>query len=354
MPLIGRSLTLILALAVSALPAAAGAQSTLGRSPNLRPEWTAPRGAVFVFAHRFEFLAGGDEMLNVPTLTLGSSIARGLAIGLDFSSNSELVADRLGQNETQYWVSLALLRARFARLGATVAYNTAAGSMDGALTAAVRSRTATLMGEARLFGDALGTGEGGFATAIGAVVHLTPYLELSADVGQLVRPDTLGRAWSSGVAIAIPGTPHTLSIHASNGGALTLQSVSRPKELGPEPVRYGFTFTVPLGSGAQWGRVFRRSAAPAHSAGVADSNVARVSIRAVAFTEREVRIRAGKTVEWTNYDPMVHTVTSDDGTWGSGFIAEGDRFSHTFATPGRYPYHCQPHPQMRGVVIVQP
>ena len=341
------------ALLATLLPGSTSfAQSALGRTPNTRASWTSAPGAVFVFAHRFEFLAGGDEMLNVPTLTLGSALTSRLAAGLDFSSNSELVAEKLGQNETQYWISADLLERPRGRLGSMIAYNTAARSVDGALTATVRAAGISLVAEGRAFSDVLATGSAGFAGTVGAVLHLTPYLELSADVGQLIDPDTLDAAWSAGVGIAIPGTPHTFSINASNGGAQTLQGVSRPKDLGPESVRWGFAFSAPLGSRTQWARVFRR-AAPA-AAGSPDTTVVRVAIRAVAYAPREIRVRAGQTVEWRNEDPVVHTVTGDDEKWGSGFIAEGGTFRHTFGEPGRFPYHCQPHPQMTAVVIVEP
>ena len=352
MPLRCRTAVTLAILAGAILPAFAAAQSALGRTPNTRASWTAAPGAVFVFAHRFEFLAGGDEMLNVPTLTLGGALTPRFAAGLDFSSNSELVAEKLGQNETQYWVSAAIVERPRGRLGSTVAYNTAAGSVDGALTAVMRAAGVSLVAEGRAFSDVLATGSAGFAGTVGAVLHLTPYLELSGDVGRLLDPDTLATAWSAGIGIAIPGTPHTFSLNASNGGAQTLQGVSRPKDLGPESVRYGFAFSAPLGSRTQWGRVFRRAApAPAETR---DTTVVRVAIRAVAYAPREVRIRAGQTVEWRNEDPVVHTVTGDDDRWGSGFLGEGGTYRQTFGAPGRYPYHCQPHPQMTGVVIVEP
>lgn len=339
------------ALTVAALlPGSAQGQSAVGRTPNTRPAWTAPPGAVFILAHRFEFLAGGDEMLNVPTLTLGSTLGRRVAIGLDFSSNSELVAGKLGQNETQYWMSAALLDRRTGRLGSTLAWNTVAKSVDGALTGTLRAAGISIVAEGRAFSDVLATGNPGFAGTLGAVLHLTPYLELSGDVGQLIDPDTLGAAWSAGVGIAIPGTPHTFSINASNGGAQTLQGVSRPKDLGPESVRYGFAFTAPLGSRTQWSRVFRRGDAVA----TRDTAVVAADIRGVAFVPREIRIRVGQTVEWRNSDPVVHTATADDGSWGSGFLNERATFRHTFRVAGRFPYHCEPHPQMKAVVIVEP
>lgn len=341
----------ITTLAVAALlPGPLDGQSAIGRTPNTRPAWTASPGAVFILAHRFEFLAGGDEMLNVPTLTLGSALGARVAIGLDFSSNSELVADKLGQNETQYWVTAALLERKLGRLGSTLAYNTVARSVDGALTAVLRAAGISIVAEGRAFSDALATGSAGFAGTVGAVLHLTPYLELSGDVGQLLDPDTLGTAWSAGVGIAIPGTPHTFSINASNGGAQTLQGVSRPKDLGPESVRYGFAFTAPLGSRTQWSRVFRRGDAGASR----DTTAVAADMRGIAFVPREIRIRVGQTVEWRNSDPVVHTVTADDGSWGSGFLNEGATFRHTFRAAGRFPYHCEPHPQMKAVVIVEP
>lgn len=327
-------------------------QSATGHTPNTRPEWTAAPGAVFILAHRFEFLAGGDEMLNVPTLTLGSALGPRLAIGLDFSSNSELVAAKLGRNETQYWVTASLLEGARGRLGSTLAWNTIAKSVDGAVTGVVRAAGISVVAEGRAFSDALATGSAGFAGAVGAVLHLTPYLELSGDVGRLLDPDTLGTAWSAGLGIAIPGTPHTFSINASNGGAQTLQGASRPKDLGPESVRYGFAFTAPLGSRTQWARVFRRR--DASLAVPRDTTVIAADIRGIAFVPREIRIRVGQTVEWRNSDPVVHTVTADDASWGSGFLNEGATYRHTFREAGRFPYHCQPHPQMKAVVIVEP
>lgn len=339
-----------------ALTPGAAAQSVLGRSPNLRGPWTLDQWqTAFVLNHRFEFLEGGDQLFNVPTLTLGISLPAGLALGLDFTSNSEIVHERRGENETQYWLGGGIGQGRRHGLEALVAYNSAARSMDGSLTGRTRLGSVSLLSELRGFSDVLGTGESGAAIAGGAVLHLTPYLELSADLAQMLQPDTLSSVWSAGVGVMIPGTPHTFSIHATNSGALTLQSASRPKAVGPKPVRYGFAFTVPLGSRAQWARIFRRGPPPAAAVTPSDTVAAAQSVdmRAVAFTPSEVRIRAGEAVAWINSDPLEHTVTSDDGTWGSRVLREGERYVRVFAQPGRYTYHCVPHPQMTGVVIVE-
>jgi hypothetical protein len=44
------------------------------------------------------------------------------------------------------------------------------------------------------------------------------------------------------VSLAIPHTPHTLSLHATNTNNATLQSASR----GTRETRYGFEFTIPV------------------------------------------------------------------------------------------------------------
>jgi plastocyanin len=79
-----------------------------------------------------------------------------------------------------------------------------------------------------------------------------------------------------------------------------------------------------------------------------------------AFTPESLQIDPGDTVVWT-FTAGGHTTTAERRqaeTWnsdpsGSGFNSAGDRFSHTFATPGRYQYVCIPHAGfMTGVVQV--
>ncbi len=64
-------------------------------------------------------------------------------------------------------------------------------------------------------------------------------------------------------------------------------------------------------------------------------------------------VPVGTTVTWTNQDEQLHTVTDVGGAFDSGFLREGESFSHTFDTPGEYEYLCTPHPWMRAKVIVE-
>jgi len=81
-----------------------------------------------------------------------------------------------------------------------------------------------------------------------------------------------------------------------------------------------------------------------------------VAIRSFVFTPAEVVIRAGGAVTWVNCDPVgseSHTSTADAGQWSSPTLAPGDVFAHTFTQPGRYTYHCTPHPVMTAAVVVE-
>lgn len=348
MKLVRGSAAALFALAAAA-PGTAAAQSLVERPPNLQGVWTLGRWSpLFVFSHRFEVVSGGDELVNIPTLTLGVGLPGPFAAGLNFTSNTE-VGTALGGNETEFWVRAVALDRGPAALGAVGAWNTAAESFDAALTGRFDAGLLGLMAEARVFSDGYGLGEAIGAAGIGAMVHLTPRLALNADLTR--AGGSVGdAAWSAGVAVAIPGSPHTLSLYATNAGATTLQGSAREKVIGTESVRYGFAFTVPLGSGSQWARIF--SGAPEQPAVSAGGDTVRVAIRDIAFAPSELHVAPGQVVLWVNEDPLVHTVTAKDGDWKSGLMQEGQRFARRFDTPGRYEYHCLPHPQMQAVVIV--
>jgi plastocyanin len=76
----------------------------------------------------------------------------------------------------------------------------------------------------------------------------------------------------------------------------------------------------------------------------------------MAYSPASIQVAVGDTVEWISRDPTdVHTVTHDDQTtFRSGFLNEGDKFTHTFAAAGTYPYFCEVHGKpMAGVVEVK-
>ena len=81
-----------------------------------------------------------------------------------------------------------------------------------------------------------------------------------------------------------------------------------------------------------------------------------VVIRNFAFEPAEVRIRAGTSVTWVNCDRAgqpAHTSTSDQSQWDSGTLAAGQAFNRPFSAAGRFSYHCEPHPFMKGTIVVE-
>ncbi|MFA5129129.1 MAG: cupredoxin family copper-binding protein [Patescibacteria group bacterium] len=78
---------------------------------------------------------------------------------------------------------------------------------------------------------------------------------------------------------------------------------------------------------------------------------ATVVIQDYSFNPPSVTIAAGGEVTWTNSDLVNHTVTGED--WGSELFGKDRSFTKKFETPGVYPYHCAPHPNMTGRVVVK-
>lgn len=71
------------------------------------------------------------------------------------------------------------------------------------------------------------------------------------------------------------------------------------------------------------------------------------------YLPNEITIRVGTKVTWVNNDNTVHTVTADNGSFDSRLLRKGQSWNYTFTKPGIYEYHCDPHPWMKGKVIVQ-
>ena len=59
------------------------------------------------------------------------------------------------------------------------------------------------------------------------------------------------------------------------------------------------------------------------------------------------------TVTWRNDDTEWHTAHSNLPEFDSGLIQPGQSFTHFFNRAGIYPYHCDPHPWMTGIIIVK-
>lgn len=347
---------------LSTHPAPGGAQSLLDRPPNLSGGWVGSSGQLyFNFLHRFTASDAPERKVsNVPTFTLAAGLPLRTLVGVEYATNSNLAPGY--PNEWEIFVRHAPLqqdRGAPVDLAAQLAYNLAAQGLDGELALARRIGPLRVIGVGRVLSDPLEAGRR-YAVGGGGTLRISRFFALAADAATLTdRREGEEVAWSAGVHLAIPGTPHTLSIQTANTNAYTLQGVSR----GEKTRRYGFEFTIPLTLNRWFGRSAEGHAAagappapelaPADSGATPTGPVAHAGMRNLAFVPGTVEIQAGTTVEWLNNDPLSHSVTSDDGSFASGLIAPGRKWRHTFTTPGTYTYHCTPHPFMKGTVVVR-
>ncbi len=80
-----------------------------------------------------------------------------------------------------------------------------------------------------------------------------------------------------------------------------------------------------------------------------------VEMKDIRFQPQGIRVKPGTTVRWVNEDAVLHNIRQVESVFLSqDVMKEGDTFSFTFDTPGKYRYQCTyHHPNMNGVVIVE-
>lgn len=83
-----------------------------------------------------------------------------------------------------------------------------------------------------------------------------------------------------------------------------------------------------------------------------------VDIKLFQFKPKELAVKKGTTVTWTNDDAIEHSVTAGKPgkaaqDFDSGFFTKGGSFSHTFDAPGSFTYFCKRHPNMQATVKVE-
>ncbi len=212
----------------------------------------------------------------------------------------------------------------------------------------------------------------------GAALSLTPRVALAGDYGVLLdRSEDERPAWSAGLQVGVPYTPHSFSIHATNVGTASLEGTSRGLR-----TRWGFEYTIPITvrryvpsggdgddsedmAGAAAGGMeaaaamdMTDSAAASGAMGesmgesMAAADTVFVDIKNLAYGKERIEITPGTTVVWRNMDPIQHSVTNPDSIFDSGLIDPGKSFTWTFADQGTFPFHCVPHPFMKGTVVV--
>ncbi|HET7676378.1 MAG TPA: plastocyanin/azurin family copper-binding protein [Candidatus Limnocylindrales bacterium] len=77
-----------------------------------------------------------------------------------------------------------------------------------------------------------------------------------------------------------------------------------------------------------------------------------VSIVDFAFEPKDISVKIGTTITWTNTGSAPHTVKWSDGTPESQQLGNGGTYMRTFDTAGSFAYVCGIHGRMTGTVTV--
>lgn len=167
-------------------------------------------------------------------------------------------------------------------------------------------------------------------TNTGAALHTVTATNGSSDSGFLFSGDGYSKTFPSAQTFTYFCTLHpdmtgTITVTGSDGSAPPPATDSPPPASDPDP-------TDP---------------APAPVTGSGDVNIVDN-----AFGPSSITVPAGATVSWLNKGALPHTVTARNGTFDSGILSSGGRFSETFSTPGTFSYFCAIHPEMTGTVRV--
>ena len=105
------------------------------------------------------------------------------------------------------------------------------------------------------------------------------------------------------------------------------------------------------------GALFAVSVAGAHKHPTAKAQkhpIRTVLIQGFRFKPAHITIKRGTKVRWINKDSTAHTATANNGrSFDSGRLGKGQRYTHTFKSMGKKPYHCKIHPDMRASVVVK-
>jgi plastocyanin len=87
------------------------------------------------------------------------------------------------------------------------------------------------------------------------------------------------------------------------------------------------------------------------SSATAASVGSRVSVMDNEFQPGRLRVQKGTRVKWVHNGSNPHTVTSNTGLFDES-LDPGETFSRRFRKAGRFPYHCEIHSGMAGVIKV--
>jgi plastocyanin len=84
-----------------------------------------------------------------------------------------------------------------------------------------------------------------------------------------------------------------------------------------------------------------------------EGGAVKADIADFAFAPKNLTVKVGEAITWTNSDSAPHTVTAKGGAFDSGNMQQGDTFTWKADKAGTFEYLCDIHPSMVGTVTVQ-
>lgn len=199
----------------------------------------APRMSELTLGSRFTPLQGP---VGIPSLSFRLAPWAGGALGFRYSGSGAYLGN---PHELEFSLKQRLLSTeRGAPVSASLlgAVNTGAYSLDGELALSRELGPLTLLGTARLLGNADGARLplGGFGA--GARLGIRPQVTLLGDVFQVVNEADALPAWTAGVHLQLPATPYAVTLHVANTASPTRQGSS----LGTSALRFGVDLGMAL------------------------------------------------------------------------------------------------------------
>jgi plastocyanin len=77
-----------------------------------------------------------------------------------------------------------------------------------------------------------------------------------------------------------------------------------------------------------------------------------VKLTNTTFQPSTLKAKVGDKITFVNADPIAHTATAQDGSFDSGTLDAGAKFSFTAKQAGKISYVCEFHPGMTGTIDV--
>lgn len=90
-------------------------------------------------------------------------------------------------------------------------------------------------------------------------------------------------------------------------------------------------------------------------AGAGAPSRATVAVKDFSYSPSTVTIKKGGAVTWVWQGRIAHNVVADRGAFRSPLSNKwrSKKWSKTFTRAGTFTYYCEPHPSMRGKVVVR-